>query len=298
MYFTTYIYEGTEKLGILNDRKTSVVEINKITGFENVNSMLDLIENWKDEDREIIDQALSNEDLWNKYGKDIKDVKIIAPIPRLKRNTICIGLNYRDHVAESQSASSAGIKLPDFPVYFTKISDKVTGPQEGINSHSEITQELDYEVELAVIIGREAKNIPPEEVEDYIFGYTILNDISARDIQRKHNQWLRGKSLDTFTVMGPWIVEKGAIPFPVELDLHSKVNGELRQNSNTKHFIFDIPYIISELSKGTTLQAGDVIATGTPSGVGMGFNPPRYLKSGDIVECYVEKIGNLINPII
>lgn len=298
MYFITYIEENVEKVGVLNDTKTKVLEINKIPAFKGINCMLGFIEGWQDEGRGIINEVLHQSEVWNQQGIDLQKVNIIAPIPRLKRNVICLGLNYRDHVAESQSALSAGIKIPEFPVYFTKIAGDVTGPEEGIYSHPEITQELDYEVELAIIIGKGGSNIPPQEVEEHIFGYTILNDISARDIQRQHNQWFRGKSLDTFTAMGPCIVHKNAIPFPVELELSSKVNGEIRQYSNTKHLIFDIPYIISELSKGTTLQSGDVIATGTPAGVGMGFNPPKYLKAGDIVECYIEKIGSLINPII
>lgn len=168
--------------------------------------------------------------------------------------------------------------------------DKVIIPKD--YSHN-----FDYEVELAVIIGKDGKDIPFEEAEDYIFGYTIGNDITVRDIQKKHIQWFKGKSLDTCTSIGPYIVHKSAIPFPVDLDISSKVNGEIRQKSNTKDLIFDIPTIISDLSKGLTLRAGDIILTGTPAGVGAGFKPPKYLKPGDIVECYIEKIGSLTNII-
>jgi len=298
VYFTTYLDENTEKIGVLNNEKTKVLELGKIPELNVFNSMLSLIEGWTDEFMNMAREALNNTNLWKDEGKSITEVKVIAPIPRLNRNVICLGLNYTDHVAESQSALSIGIQKPEFPVYFTKLPLNAIGSGEGINSHPEITQEVDYEVELAIIIGKRGTNIKLEEVEEHIFGYTILNDVSARDIQRNHIQWMKGKSLDTFTVIGPWIAHKEVIPFPVELDIYSKVNGELRQNSNTRNFIFDVPYIISELSKGMTLEVGDVIATGTPAGVGMGFKPPKYLKAGDVVECSIEKIGSLINPII
>jgi len=298
MYFITYVDGNIEKIGILNNDKTKVLELRKIPGFKVFSNMISLIEGLSEELMKVVREALYNTDLWKNQGLDITEVKVIAPIPRLNRNVICLGLNYKDHVAESQSALTMKIDKPEFPVFFTKMPSNAVGPKGEINSHPEVTSEVDYEVELAVIIGKKCINIKPEEVEQHIFGYTILNDVSARDIQRNHIQWFKGKSLDTFTVIGPWIAHKEVIPFPVELDIYSKVNGELRQSSNTKNFIFDIPYIISELSKGMTLEAGDVIATGTPAGVGMGFNPPRYLKDGDVVECSIEKIGSLINHII
>lgn len=298
VYLATYIDTNVEKIGILNNDKTKVLDLKKISAFEKFKDMLTLIQGWNDDLIEIVKEVLNNTNLWEEHGTDTNEIKLIAPIPRLNRNVICLGLNYKDHVAESQSALSLGMELPEFPVYFTKMPSKAIGSGEGINSHPQITKEVDYEVELAIIIGKDGTNIKPEEVEEHIFGYTILNDVTARDVQRNHTQWMKGKSLDTFTVIGPWIAHKEAIPFPVELELYSKVNGELRQHSNTKNFIFDIPYIISELSKGMTLEAGDIIATGTPAGVGMGFNPPKYLKAGDVVECYIEKIGTLSNPII
>lgn len=171
------------------------------------------------------------------------------------------------------------------------------GQEDIIVSHADIDEQLDYEVELAVIIGKKGTNIPKDQVEDYIFGYTIINDISARQLQQQHSQWYRGKSLDSFTALGPVVVHKSEMPFPIELDISSRVNGELRQNSNTKYFLADIPSIISEFSNGITLEPGDIIATGTPSGVGMGFNPPRYMKSGDVVECEIQNIGILRNAV-
>ena len=167
-----------------------------------------------------------------------------------------------------------------------------------IQSHPGLVERLDYEAELAVIIGKTGRNIKPEEVEDYIFGYSVFNDVTARGIQKQHVQWLRGKSLDGYSVMGPAIVHKSQLPFPQELDISCHVNGELRQQSNTRLLIADIPTIISELSQGMTLEAGDIIATGTPAGVGLSFDPPRFLKAGDEVICTVEKVGQLKNRIL
>jgi 2-keto-4-pentenoate hydratase/2-oxohepta-3-ene-1,7-dioic acid hydratase in catechol pathway len=224
------------------------------------------------------------------------DVKIASPIIKPESDILCLGLNYIDHVSEtSKSFKDDSINIPKYPVYFSKRACRIIGPEEEISNHGGLVQQLDYESELAVIIGKDGINIPKEKAEEYIFGYTIMNDVSARDFQQKHGQWFKGKSFDTFTVLGPHIIYKDEIKFPVELNICSRVNGELRQNSNTKHFIFDIPTIINDLSQGMTLRAGDIIATGTPSGVGMGFNPPRFLKKGDVVECEIEGVGILRN---
>lgn len=298
MYFATYIHEGMEKIGLVNSQQTKVLDLSKVSGFQDFEQMIDLIRGWNDELNAELKEVANDTELWQKESLDISDIKLRAPIPRLNRDVLCLGLNYKDHVAESQSALSLKIDLPEFPVYFSKRASRAIGHGEGINSHSDITQEVDYEVELAIVIGKGGTNIKAGEALDHVFGYTILNDVTARDIQRRHIQWMKGKSLDTFTVIGPWIVHKEAIPFPVELEIYSKVNGEMRQHSNTRNFIFHIPHVISELSKGMTLEPGDIIATGTPAGVGMGFKPPKYLKAGDVVECYIEKIGNLVNPIV
>ena len=158
-------------------------------------------------------------------------------------------------------------------------------------------EQLDYEVELAVIIGKEGKDIPADKAEEYIFGYSVFNDISSRRIQNRHGQWFKGKSLDTYTAMGPVVLHKSALPFPVEADVKSFVNGEKRQDSNTRFFLADIPQIIEDLSKGMTLEPGDIIATGTPAGVGMGSNPPRFMKKGDEVVCEIPQIGRLVNRV-
>jgi 2-keto-4-pentenoate hydratase/2-oxohepta-3-ene-1,7-dioic acid hydratase in catechol pathway len=156
---------------------------------------------------------------------------------------------------------------------------------------------VDYEAELALIIGKKGKDIAPEDAEQYVFGYTVINDVSARDLQKRHEQWFKGKNLDTFCPMGPCLIEKDDLPYPPELDIRCTVNGEIRQDSNTRKLIFDIPTIISDLSKGMTLLPGDIISTGTPSGVGVGFTPPRFLADGDRIECRIEGIGTLSNQV-
>lgn len=223
-----------------------------------------------------------------------REVTLLAPIPEPARNIYCVGLNYAEHTAEFSGGKT---NITEYPIIFSKVPTSVIGPEEEIDLHTGITEEVDYEAELGVIIGKGGRDIPKEEVYDYIFGYTIINDVTARDLQRRHKQWLLGKSLDTFCPIGPYIVHKSEINDPHNLDISCTVNGEIRQSSNTKHMIFDIPEIVSTISKGHTLQAGDIIATGTCEGVGMGFDPPRFLNKGDIVEVAVEKIGKLRNAV-
>ena len=220
-------------------------------------------------------------------------VPIIEPI----RNIICLGKNYADHakeVAENGLQETDEI-LPAFPIFFSKSANPPIGDGDAIPVSDSISKQIDYEVELAVIIGKTAKNIEEKNAIDYIRGYTILNDVTARDLQTKYGQWYYSKSLDGFCPIGPRIVPKEEIENPENLDIYCKVNGELRQNSNTKNMIFGINRIISELSRGMTLFPGDIIATGTPAGIGHAMNPPVYLKKGDIVECGIEKIGVLKN---
>lgn len=226
-------------------------------------------------------------------------VTVCAPIPRPKQDIICLGINYMAHAEEAARFENEafGGERPA-PIYFSKRTNEATAPDGVILSHSDITDSLDYEAELAVIIGRDAKNVSPQDAEDYIFGYTIINDVSARNIQTRHKQWYFGKSLDTFTPMGPCIVTADEIAFPPDLAIESRINGELRQSSRTSFLIFGIAHVISELSAGMTLEAGTIISMGTPSGVGMGFDPPRFLKPGDTVECSIEGIGVLKNTVM
>ncbi|RIX50337.1 FAA hydrolase family protein [Paenibacillus nanensis] len=217
----------------------------------------------------------------------LDEVKLLPPITDPEK-IICIGLNYYDHVLESQ------MEVPKVPVLFPKYNNCLAGHGDEIVIPSEVTQ-CDYEVELAVVVGKTAKRVPVESALDYVYGYTILNDVSARDIQLHEPQWTRGKTIDGFAPTGPWIVTADEISNPGQLGISLKLNGEAMQASNTKELIFDIPYLISFLSRTLTLQPGDIISTGTPPGVGMGRKPPVWLKDGDVVEATVEGIGTLRN---
>ncbi len=218
-------------------------------------------------------------------------IRFLSPIPRPPRNIFCVGRNYVEHAKER------GADVPTVPVFFTKPPTAVTGHEAPV-IHWPGTQNLDYEVELAVVIGRRGRDISKSRAYDYVFGYTILNDITARDLQKKHTQWFKGKSLDTFAPMGPTIVPKSAVKDPHALRIILRVNGEIRQAASTADMIFRIDDLIEVLSAGMTLEPGDILATGTPSGVAAGFDPPRWLKVGDVVEAEIEGVGILRNRIV
>ena len=227
----------------------------------------------------------------------VEEIRIVSPIPEPDQDIICLGINYMDHAAESARFQKEEFARPEKAIYFSKRVNRTNDPDGIIPAHKNLTNQLDYEAELAVIIKKDAKDVKPEEVKDYIFGYTIMNDVSAREVQTEHKQWYFGKSLDGFTPLGPCIMTADSTAFPPVLKLQSKVNGELRQDSNTGLFIHGIEEVICELTKGMTLKAGTIIATGTPAGVGMGFVPPKFLKTGDVVECIIEGIGTLKNTV-
>lgn len=291
MQFISYAHEGKECVGILAEDK--VIPLNKNLNLE-LRSMNELIETIDDTVISQIEKLIGT----NSFNYlQFNDVKLLAPIPYPRRNVFCLGKNYAEHAREIKLTQISDTGIPEYPIYFTKIASPAIGDNDQIRFSLTTTGQVDYEVELAVIIGKEGTNIKPQEAEDYIFGYTIANDISARDLQGQHKQWFKGKSLDTFCPMGPVIVHKTEIPFPVELDIQCRINGELRQGSNTRNMIFAIPFIISDLSQGLTLKPGDIICTGTPSGVGMGFDPPKLLKDGDIIECRIENVGKLTNRV-
>ena len=227
----------------------------------------------------------------------LSSVKVLAPIPHPRKNVFCVGRNYLEHVAEGHRARGTEIKLPEFPQFFTKPRTAIIGPSDEIPYDPQVTQKLDYEVELGVIIGKRGKNISKDRALSHVFGYTIINDVTGRDLQRRHEQWFKGKALDGSCPMGPHIVHASAIKDPQSLDIKLRVNGEQRQSSNTKLMIFDLKTIIEQLSLGMTLEPGDVIATGTPSGVGFAMNPPGLLKGGDKIEAEVEGVGILSNAV-
>lgn len=228
----------------------------------------------------------------------LSDVELLAPIPRPRQDVVCLGMNYRDHAEESARYSAdAFTKSSTAAVYFSKRVSEAGKPDGVIPRHAGLTDRLDYEAELAVVLGKAARDVKAVDAADCIFGYTVLNDVSARDLQTGHKQWYFGKSLDDFTPIGPWIVTKDEFKNPPALPIRSYVNGELRQDSNTELMINGIEKVICELTQGMTLQAGTIIAMGTPAGVGMGFEPPKFLKKGDIVKCEIEGIGTMTNKI-
>jgi 2-keto-4-pentenoate hydratase/2-oxohepta-3-ene-1,7-dioic acid hydratase in catechol pathway len=222
----------------------------------------------------------------------LSQTKLLSPIPWPRKNVVLLGVNYREHIEEGAKARSLELKYPEAPVFFTKPATSVIG-HLGKVVHHKATERLDFEVELAVVLGKKGKNIPIEKVQDYIFGYTICLDMTARDLQRKHGQWFKGKALDTYCPLGPWIVHKSALADPQKLRLICRVNGEVMQDGNTQDMIFNIPTTIESLSRGMTLEPGEIISTGTPSGVGYARVPPLFLKPGDKVEAEVEGIGIL-----
>lgn len=227
----------------------------------------------------------------------VANVRLLAPIPRPRKNIFGIGLNYVDHVAESARTLDTSKDLPKQPVVFSKPPTTVIGPGDAIEHNALITKQLDWEVELAVIIGSTCRRVSEDEAMSKVFGYTVINDISARDCRRA-GQWIFSKGQDTFAPMGPYIVTADEVADPHNLDLWLKVNGQIKQNSNTRHLLFKIPALIADISSAITLEPGDIIATGTPSGVGAGMDPQEWLWPGDVVELGVESIGTLRNPVV
>ena len=229
----------------------------------------------------------------------LASLTLLAPIPAPRRNIFCLGLNYAAHAAESQRAKGQPVKLPEVPVFFTKATTAVNGPFADIPFDAHVSEQIDWEVELAVVIGKRGKNILRPNAMEHVFGYTVINDVSARDIQNAHGgQFFKGKSLDGACPMGPWIVTRDEVPDPHALPLRCRVNGVTKQDSTTADFIFNIPAMIEWLSRGMTLLPGDVIATGTPAGVGSARTPPEFLKPGDVVECEVEGVGTIRNKVV
>jgi 2-keto-4-pentenoate hydratase/2-oxohepta-3-ene-1,7-dioic acid hydratase in catechol pathway len=233
-------------------------------------------------------------DLW----LDAAALQLLAPIPVPIRNVYCVGRNYADHVKEGYARSGKEPRLPEVPQFFTKATGAVNSPTGDVRLDSRLTRLLDYEVELAVVIGRGGRDIAAGNAFEHVFGYTVANDFTARDLQRRHEQWFKGKSLDTTCPLGPCIVDRAEIGDPATLELSLSVNGEERQRGRVAQMIFDIPTIIASLSAGLTLEPGDIISTGTPSGVGYAMDPPRALKDGDLVVSRIDRIGELRNRIV
>lgn len=276
MKLITYKFENEEKIGVLKE--------DKVFEIANYQTMIDVIQG---------NDALQ----MSEKNVDLSQIELMSPIPHPIRNIICLGINYIEHASEMENKVSESDFVPSFPIYFSKMTNEIIGSEMDVESYFNMSKTLDYEVELAIIIGKKGTDISEEEAKDYIFGYSISNDFSMREFQVDHLQWFKGKSLDTHTTLGPVILTADEVEYPPSLDIKAYVNDELRQSSKTDHLIFDINHMIHVLSKGTTLLPGDIILTGTPAGVGMGYTPPIYLVPGDIVKCEIEKIGELVNYI-
>ncbi|WP_100330566.1 fumarylacetoacetate hydrolase family protein [Bacillus xiapuensis] len=297
MKFISYEWNGTQTYGVY-DENTKLVWDLRMLGEKAGILLPDTLAEAIAKTADLYGQAnkwlaAAGENEKALAAADEQEIRWLAPIPRPAKNVMCIGKNYRDHAIEMGGEES----IPEHMLVFTKSPTAVIGCEEDIPAHADLTDALDYEGELAVVIGKRGKEISRGEAFDYIFGYTIINDVTARDIQKRHKQFFLGKSLDGTCPMGPWIVPKEEIATPHQLAIETKVNGEIRQRSNTEHLIFPIDEMIAVLSKGMTLEPGDIIATGTPSGVGYGMNPPRMLKPGDTVEITIKKIGTLANKV-
>ena len=286
MKLVTYQYDGIERVGALTPDGAAILPL----PYPDMNTLI--------ESASFAD-LLSAASAAESSGASVPAAEAVlcAPIPRPRQDIICLGMNYRDHLTEAANYDSAFAKERPVTVYFSKRVSQAVAPEGFIERHAGLTERLDYENELAVILGRAARDVKAADAADYIFGYTIVNDVSAREVQTSHKQFYFGKSLDGFTPMGPCITTADEIAFPPALTLTTLVNGELRQNSNTSLLLNSIAEIIEELSSGMTLLPGTIIATGTPAGVGMGFETPKFLASGDVVACTIEGIGTLRNTV-
>ncbi|MGI5499326.1 fumarylacetoacetate hydrolase family protein [Lentzea sp. CA-135723] len=278
MKLATFRAEAGERVGVVDVDREVVRDVTDL--LPDGDGMLGVIESW-DAVRPLLENAAGPE-------IPLEQIGLLAPIPRPRRNIFCVGLNYHSHVTEYEDSDyGVGSWLPERPVFFSKATTSVIGPEAGISLHPGVTSEVDYEGELAVILGTGGQ----------VWGYTIINDVTARDLQHAHKQWLLGKSLDTFCPMGPYAVTADEIGAVDSLEIETKVNGETRQHGSPKNLIFDVPELITTLSAGITLLPGDVIATGTPAGVGLGLDPPMFLRSGDVVEVTITGLGTLRNRV-
>lgn len=288
----TYTYKGTTQWGVLTSDDKHIIPSESLEEYYFIplaENIYDFIKSGEEGLINLKKCLIMNEKDNSIETISIDDVKIEIPFTPI-RNIFCVGKNYQSHVKEFTNNND----IPETPVFFTKATTSLTCTKSQIISNLDITKKLDYEGELAIIIGKKGIDIKEEDALNYVYGYTIINDITARDLQKSHEQWFKGKSLDTFCPIGPTIlVENYNKPFNIK----TKVNGCLRQNDSTDNMIFSINKIISILSKGLTLLPGDIIATGTPYGVGMGLNPPKFLKSGDKIEINIEPIGTLVNTV-
>lgn len=287
-----------QRLGFIhNNQVIDMEDFGEISNFPLPSTMLELIDMGFELVEELNDMIAETEPaFFEEIAYEMDEVTFLAPIPKPRKNIIGIGLNYTEHVAESARTLDTTGKLPQKPIIFSKPPTTVTATNTDIIKNTKLTSQLDWEVELAVVIGKKGKYVPKAEALDYVFGYTVINDISARDCRRE-GQWIVSKGQDTFAPMGPILVTKDEIENPHNLNLSLKVNGIEKQNSNTKFLLFNINDLIEDLSIVFTLEAGDIIASGTPAGVGAGRDPQEWLYDGDVIEATVEGIGTIVNTV-
>jgi 2-keto-4-pentenoate hydratase/2-oxohepta-3-ene-1,7-dioic acid hydratase in catechol pathway len=292
--FSTATDPAPRLAAVRGDRIIDIAAAARAAGQHAPDTLLGLIRGGPEADRHV--RALV--DASTDAGLAASEVRWHAPIPRPLKNVFCMGLNYLAHARESGAARGKEPKLPTRPVLFTKAPTTISGPYDDVSVDWSVTEQVDWEVELGVIIGRTARDIPRANALAHVFGYTVINDLSAREVQVGHMQWFKGKSLDGFCPMGPVVVTADEFGDPQQKRLRTRVNGVGKQDASTSDMIFPVDSIIEWLSKGLTLEAGDIIATGTPEGVGLGRTPPEYMKDGDVVETEVEGIGTLRNRIV
>jgi 2-keto-4-pentenoate hydratase/2-oxohepta-3-ene-1,7-dioic acid hydratase in catechol pathway len=293
MTFATALNPQPRLGGLMGD---TLVEVGGLApGFPS--ALLELIQRGPEAERQVR-AAVERQGRTGPAALPASDARWHAPIPRPPKHVICLGLNYLAHARESARARGKEIEVPQVPVFFTKAPTAINGPFADVVMDAAVTSQLDWEVELAVVIGTPGRDIPRADALRHVFGYTVVNDLSARDLQMRHLQWFKGKSLDGCCPMGPVVVTADEFGDPQRKRLRLRVNGETMQDSTTADMIFPVDAIIESLSRGMTLEAGDVIATGTPEGVGMGRTPPRFLSDGDVVETEIEGIGTLRNRIV
>jgi 2-keto-4-pentenoate hydratase/2-oxohepta-3-ene-1,7-dioic acid hydratase in catechol pathway len=286
MRLATFEWQGSQRVGVVDDDR--IADVSEVAA-----SMLALVQGGD----AALDRARSAVGGAQRHNLD--QVRLLAPFPRPAKNIFCMGLNYKEHVAEGARARSAEVRLPEHPIWFTKAVTSITGPYDDIPVDLTISTQYDWEVELALVIGKPARRVPKDQVFDYIHSYSVFNDFSVRDIQlRRGGQWFKGKSLDRSSPMGPWLATADEVPDPGHLPVICRVNGVVKQNSNTEELIFDIPTIVSDITEMVTLEPGDIIATGTPSGVGFARTPPEFLKPGDVMETEIPGLGRLRNRIV
>lgn len=299
MKLVTYVYETRTLTGLWLDGQILDLAAagRRINEAADLSSMLAIIRGGEPT-LGALQRVLSRSHELSEAWVEAARVRLLAPIPAPPRNVFCVGRNYLEHVREGYAQAGKPAKVPEVPQFFTKATHAVNAPDGDVRLDPRLTRLLDYEVELAVIIGRPGRDIPAERAFEHVFGYTVANDFTARDLQRRHEQWFKGKSLDTTCPLGPCIVDRAEIGDPATLQLSLSVNGQERQRARVAEMIFDIPTIIASLSAGLTLDAGDIIATGTPSGVGFAMTPPQALKGGDLVVAAIDRIGELRNHII